>query len=93
METMIGVALKDFVMLAADTSTMRSIAVLKDDECKLFRLTSHTAVAAVGDPGDKTQFVNYVSKNMSLYQTRHQYELSPADAAHYTRRVLTDSLR
>lgn len=50
-------------------------------------------MAVCGEPGDTTQFAEYIAKNIQLYKMRNGYELSPSAAAAFTRRNLADSLR
>lgn len=50
-------------------------------------------MAVSGESGDTTQFSEYIAKNIQLYKMRNGYELSPKEAAFYTRRNLADSLR
>ncbi|XP_054278178.1 proteasome subunit beta type-2-like [Macrosteles quadrilineatus] len=93
MECIIGIAFKDYVLLAADMSTVHSIVVMKEDEIKLHKLSEHLVMAAVGESGDKTQFAEYIAKNIQLYKMRNGYGLDPAAAAHYTRKALAEYLR
>lgn len=50
-------------------------------------------IGTVGEAGDTVQFTQYISKNLALYKMRNGYELSPASAAHFTRKNLADYLR
>lgn len=50
-------------------------------------------MAVSGESGDTTQFAEYIAKNIQLYKMRNTYELSPAEAAAFTRRNLADTLR
>lgn len=50
-------------------------------------------MAVSGESGDTTQFAEYISKNIQLYKMRNTYELSPREAAAFTRRNLADALR
>uniref|UniRef100_A0A1B6HWR0 Proteasome subunit beta n=1 Tax=Homalodisca liturata TaxID=320908 RepID=A0A1B6HWR0_9HEMI len=93
MECMIGITFKDFVLLAADMTAVQSIFVVKSDDIKLHKLSEHLVMAAVGESGDKTQFAEYIAKNIQLYKMRNGYGLSPVAAANYTRRSLAEYLR
>nr|QBH72698.1 proteasome subunit beta type [Thermobia domestica] len=93
MECLLGVACKDFAMLAADMSTAQSILVMKDDEDKIYNISSKLMMAVCGEAGDTTQFAEYIAKNIQLYKMRNGYELSPSAAAAFTRRNMADSLR
>lgn len=50
-------------------------------------------MAVSGESGDTTQFAEYIAKNIQLYKMRNTYELSPKEAANFTRRNLADALR
>lgn len=50
-------------------------------------------MAIAGEPGDTTQFAEYIAKNIQLYKMRNTYELSSKEAARFTRRNLADALR
>lgn len=50
-------------------------------------------MAVSGEPGDATQFSEFIAKNIQLYKMRNGYELSPKAAATFTRRKLADYLR
>lgn len=50
-------------------------------------------MAVSGESGDTVQFAEYIAKNIHLYKMRNGYELSPKEAASFTRRSLADALR
>lgn len=50
-------------------------------------------MAVSGESGDTVQFAEYIAKNIQLYKMRNGYELSPKEAASFTRRNLADALR
>ncbi|GFG39406.1 hypothetical protein Cfor_08355 [Coptotermes formosanus] len=93
MECLLGVAFRDFVLIAADMTNARSIMVVKDDEDKLHKISNKLVMAICGESGDTTQFAEYIAKNIQLYKMRNGYELSPSAAANFTRRNLADYLR
>ncbi|XP_047000004.1 proteasome subunit beta type-2 [Schistocerca americana] len=93
METLLGIAFRDFVIVAADMTHAKSIMVMKDDEDKLQKLSEKLVMAIAGEAGDTTQFSEYIAKNIQLYKMRNGYELSPAAAASFTRRNLAEYLR
>uniref|UniRef100_U5EV66 Proteasome subunit beta n=1 Tax=Corethrella appendiculata TaxID=1370023 RepID=U5EV66_9DIPT len=93
METLLGVKGPDFVMLAADCTHAHSIMVLKDDESKIYKVSDKILMAAMGEAGDRVQFVEYISKNILLYKMRNGYDLGPKSAGHFTRKNLADYLR
>lgn len=93
MECLIGIQCKDFVMVAADQTSARSILVMKSDKKKYLKLADRLIMAVCGESGDTDQFAEYVEKNIQLYKMRNGYELSPSAAANFTRRSLADYLR
>lgn len=50
-------------------------------------------MAVSGEPGDTTQFAEYIAKNIQLYKMRNGYELAPSAAVHFTRHTLATHLR
>ncbi|XP_065206711.1 proteasome subunit beta type-2-like [Planococcus citri] len=93
METLIGIACNDFVILASDMTHVNSLFVLKNDEDKLYRISKKLIMTVTGEAGDTVQFAEYIAKNIQLYKMRNGYELSPKAAATYTRRNLAEYLR
>jgi len=93
MEFLIGVACKDFVVVASDRNVAHSIVVVKKDEDKMYKLGTHLLMLVCGEPGDTIQFAEFIAKNIQLYKMRNGYELSPSAAANFTRRNLADFLR
>lgn len=93
MEALIGITGNDYVILAADRRAARSIVVMKSSENKFRELGRTTALAYSGEPGDATNFAEFVQSNIKLYEMRNDLPLDPHAAAHYTRRLLADSLR
>ncbi|KAL8582957.1 hypothetical protein ACOMHN_006501 [Nucella lapillus] len=93
MECLIGIQGKDFILIASDTISARSIVKMKNDQDKMFQLNDTLLMAIAGEPGDTVQFAEYVSKNIQLYKMRNGYELSTNAAAHFTRRNVADALR
>ena len=93
MECIMGIACKDFSMIAVDTSAAQSIILMKDDKEKIYQLSKNLVMGAVGAPGDVTQFSEYCAKNIQLYKMRNGYEMSPKASATFIRRNIADSLR
>ncbi|XP_013405017.1 proteasome subunit beta type-2 [Lingula anatina] len=93
MECLIGIQGKDFVVVAADMKSARSILTMKHDQDKMFQLSSKLMMLVCGESGDTVQFAEYIAKNIQLYKMRNGYELSPHAAANFTRRNLAEYLR
>jgi len=93
MECLLGIQGKDFILLASDSVSARSIVKMKNDHDKMFELSDKLVMAVSGEPGDTVQFSEYISKNIQLYKMRNGYELSANAAANFTRRNMADALR
>lgn len=93
MECLIGIQGPDFVLVASDSASGRSIIRMKDDQDKMFKLSSKLLMLVTGEAGDTVQFAEYMEKNIQLYKMKNGYELTPHAAANFTRRNLADALR
>ncbi|XP_006825580.1 proteasome subunit beta type-2-like [Saccoglossus kowalevskii] len=93
MECLIGIQGPDFVLVASDTVSARSVLVFKQDQDKMFKLSDKLVMLCVGESGDTVQFAEYIQKNIQLYKMRNGYELSPSAAANFTRNNLAQYLR
>ncbi|KAA1475230.1 20S proteasome subunit [Dentipellis sp. KUC8613] len=93
MECSFALVGKDYVLIAADTTSARSIVKMKVDEDKIKTLSPHLLMAYSGEPGDTVHFAEYVERNMRLYHIRNLYPLRPQSAASWIRRELATSLR
>lgn len=93
MEALIGITGEDFVIMAADRNAARSIVVMKSEDNKFRDLSNNCTICYAGEPGDSTDFAEYIQANVRLYEKRNELPLSPHAIAHYTRRQLADALR
>lgn len=93
MEGLIGITFKDYVLMAADRSLRFSVINMKNDEKKIYKLSDSLILGVNGEPGDTTQFAEFIEKNVKLYSIRNGFELSPSSAAHFIQRNLADALR
>ncbi|KZV59961.1 20S proteasome subunit [Peniophora sp. CONT] len=93
MECSFAITGKDYVIVAADTTSARSIVKMKIDEDKIKTLSPHLLMAYSGEPGDTVQFAEYVERNIRLYHIRNVHGLRPQSAAAWIRRALANSLR
>eukprot|EP01103_Thecamoeba_quadrilineata_P020492 TRINITY_DN8828_c0_g1_i1.p1 TRINITY_DN8828_c0_g1~~TRINITY_DN8828_c0_g1_i1.p1 ORF type:complete len:192 (-),score=32.33 TRINITY_DN8828_c0_g1_i1:59-634(-) len=93
MENIIAIAGDDFIIMAADGLSTRSIIVLRDDFDKILNLDDRKILGAVGEQGDRHQFSQYIQKNIHLYQYRTGIKLNTAATANFTRGELATSLR
>jgi len=92
-EYVIGIKGKDFVLVGADQSAMRSVIVYQQEYDKIFSIGKKTAMAVCGEVGDTTFFQEMISKNIALYEIRNGYGMTPDEAAAFTRNQLATSLR
>lgn len=93
MECLFGITGKDFVIIAADKVCARSIVVMKSTEDKTRSATPHALMAYCGEPGDTSNFVDFIQRNTQLYGIRNQVQLTTKAVAHFTRKELATSLR
>ncbi|WAR24141.1 PSB2-like protein [Mya arenaria] len=80
MECLIGIQGKDFVLVACDTVSARSIVSMKQDLDKMHKLNDNLLMLVVGESGDTVQFAEYMSKNIQLYKMRNDITLVEAQA-------------
>lgn len=92
-EALFGIKGADFVLLATDTRSIRSIVVMKGEEEKFRQLNSTAMLAYSGEAGDTVNFAEFIQRNIQLYGVRNDKELGVCAAANWTRRSLADSLR
>lgn len=90
---MFGIKGADFVLLATDTRSIRSIVVMKGEEEKFRQLNSSSLLAYCGEAGDTVNFAEFIQRNIQLYGIKNDKELGVSAAANWTRRSLADSLR
>lgn len=93
MDAVIGFTGADYVLIAADGNSGRSIIMYKRDEDKIIPLGKSMLLGAAGPTGDRTQFGEYIQKNVALYALRNDIELTTHGAAAYIRNQLADALR
>merc|ERR550514_1784811 len=70
----------------------QSIARLKDDVDKIKEVQG-MGFAALGPDADTTNFLEYIEKNMRLYQLRTGLDLSVKAAVSFTRNEIAGALR
>ncbi|XP_047036192.1 proteasome subunit beta type-2-like [Helicoverpa zea] len=92
-QCLMGMQCKDFAIIAADQTNTQSIIVMKHDENKLYHMSNDLVMGAIGDPGDRVQFAQFVAKNVQLYKMRNGYQLTAAAAVHFTRKTLMEALK
>lgn len=94
METALGVSFDDFAILAADRTGGMSIIKFSEDCNKIVPLTSHIAMAIIGEPGDTDQFSRFVQCNFELEKFRDDgWEVSLNRAFHWITWELAQDIR
>ncbi|PRT54407.1 putative proteasome subunit beta type-4 [Wickerhamiella sorbophila] len=93
MDILIGLQTANEVILVTSRAISRGVSVLKHDDNKVVKLNSYTAMAYSGEPGDVSNFAEYIQANVALYGLRHGIEMTPNSVAAFTRSELARSLR
>jgi 20S proteasome subunit beta 4 len=93
MDTCIGIVGKDYVLLATDAMTGRSIMIYTDNEDKSIAVNKTTALAMSGPQGDRVSFGEFIRSNVTLNELRSGHAMSTHAVANYTREQLAEALR
>ena len=93
MDSVFGLMGKDFAIIAADASAGRSILVFQHDQDKIMHLDSHKLFVGAGTPADSVNFMEFISKNLKLYELNNDMKLGTKAAAHFIRGQLARALR
>ena len=93
MDTVFGIAGRDWVIIVTDTAVNRSIFTLKHDEDKIMNLNNYKIVGAAGETCDRTTFCNFIQRNLQLQEYRTGFELGVDATAQYMRTELANALR
>ena len=93
MDTVFGIAGKEWVLVVTDTAVNRSIFSLKHDEDKIMDLNQFKVVGAAGEQTDRYQYTNYIKRNLELQEFRTGCEMGVEATANYMRTELATALR
>lgn len=93
MDTVLALQGKDFVLVAADTAVARSIMRLQDKVDKILTLDSHKLLGIAGPVADRTNFSDFIQRNVQLYQLKAGVPLSTQATASFIRTQLAEALR
>lgn len=93
MDIILGIKVRDSVIMATSKAVTRGISVLKEDDDKSRQLSPHTLMTFSGEAGDTVQFAEYIQANIQLHSIRENHELSPQAVSSYVRKELANSLR
>ncbi|KAF8822287.1 putative proteasome subunit beta type 2 [Cardiosporidium cionae] len=93
MDTLIGIAGKDFVLIACDQTVGYHHLRLAHGYDKILEIDSNKLLGFAGNLGDSHQFGEYVRKNVHLYRYINSSVLGTHATANFTRNELAYSLR
>jgi 20S proteasome subunit beta 4 len=93
MDCSFGVSGKDFVIVASDCSSIRSIIKFKDDEEKITKLNNNQVLACSGETADRKSFSQLVKCELDYYLYRYNNQLNAEETANYIRTILAENLR
>lgn len=94
MDTALGLKFKGGVVLATDQNVGRSIVTYQRNTDKIIKLTSHSAMACSGPNSDLTNYTEFISKNIALYELSNDgVKLSPHAQANFARNELAKAMR
>eukprot|EP00392_Amoebophrya_sp_AT5.2_P015547 g15753.t1 len=92
-ETCFGVKGAGFAIVCADAQMQaHQIIAIKNDEDKIMTV-ENKLFACNGPSADRTSFMDYINKNITLYKLRNGVSLSTKAAATFTRNELAQALR
>lgn len=93
-ETVFGLCGSDWAIVVADAHMQsHQIIGIKTDEDKITEVEPKMLFGCNGASADRSTFMEYVEKNLTLYQLRNGVHLSPKAAANWTRNEMADALR
>lgn len=93
MDSVFGLAGKDWVIVAADRASAFSIIRLCDTEDKIMQLDDNKLFGLAGETGDRINFGEYIQKNIHLAQFRTGIKMTTKETANYARSELAEALR
>ncbi|EEA07124.1 proteasome subunit beta type 2, putative [Cryptosporidium muris RN66] len=93
MDSLIGIKGPDFVIIAADSTSISGISRIKHDEDKILSIDGNKLIATAGDIGDRNQFGEFIKCNINLYSLRNNVNLGTSATASFTRLELAELLR
>ena len=93
MDSTFGIAGMDWALVVCDTAVNRSIFTLKHDEDKIVTLNNFKVMGCSGDSAARTNFSNYIQRNLELQEYRTGVELGVDATAQYIRTETATALR
>ncbi|XP_017847781.2 probable proteasome subunit beta type-2 isoform X1 [Drosophila busckii] len=92
MDSILGIKGKDFVLLAADTTLIKSFFIINNDQSKIRSINKYNVICVASADGDALQLVEFVEKNAKLYEIRSGYAMSTKTLSHFARNRLVRNL-
>jgi len=93
MDTLFGIAGKDFALLVSDRSEATSIFRLKDDVTKIVNLDDTKILGLNGEQCHRVEFGELMIRNLDLFKFRTGTTLSTKTTANWIRSQVADALR
>ena len=93
MDTVFGIAGKEWALVVTDTAVNRSIFSLKHDEDKITQLSAYKIMGSAGEQCERYQFANFMQRNLELQEFRTGVEMGVEATAQYMRSELAKALR
>lgn len=93
MDSLFGIKGKDFVIVASESTVMRSIMKLKHHEDKSFTLDDNTIISMSGDFADLKAFGNFLTRNVQFLKFKNNKSLTVNETAEFTRNELAEAIR
>mmetsp|Transcript_997 Transcript_997/g.2130 ORF Transcript_997/g.2130 Transcript_997/m.2130 type:complete len:94 (-) Transcript_997:30-311(-) len=93
MDSLISITGDGFILSAADTTSARSIVVMKHDLDKIVAIDNNKMISIAGDSGDAVAFSQLVRANVQLNELQSGITMSTSGVANFTRNILATSLR
>eukprot|EP01063_Lacrimia_lanifica_P019659 TRINITY_DN27118_c0_g1_i1.p1 TRINITY_DN27118_c0_g1~~TRINITY_DN27118_c0_g1_i1.p1 ORF type:complete len:203 (+),score=86.23 TRINITY_DN27118_c0_g1_i1:47-655(+) len=93
METAIGIAFEDHVLVAVSGAASFYYMKLTDREDKIVQLDSHKVAAGVGEQGDRNALLSYIRCAMKRPQIQSGKPNTTKSVASFTRNTMAGALR
>lgn len=93
MDSLFALQGKDFVLVVSETTVMNSIFKLKPHEDKSYTLDDRLLLSLSGEIADRTNFGNFITRNIQFFKFKNEKSLSVSEAAEFTRNEYAKALR
>lgn len=94
MEFLLGIKGRDFVLMASDVLSIRSIMVLSSETSKFTNISPTLLMSCVGESGEADRLKERLVAESKLAMLRMGgHSWTPSETAHFSRTVISQSLR